>query len=53
MTSADLVTLQLGDVSVVWGGLADGSKKLTVLRALLPTHPAVIDVSAPDTPVTR
>ncbi|MEO7236037.1 MAG: FtsQ-type POTRA domain-containing protein [Lapillicoccus sp.] len=53
VTSADLVTLQLGDVSVVWGGLADGPKKLTVLQALLPTHPAVIDVSAPDTPVTR
>jgi cell division protein FtsQ len=53
VTSADLVTLQLGDVSVVWGGQADGAKKLTVLQALLPTHPAVIDVSAPDTPVTR
>lgn len=53
VTSADLVTLQLGDVSVVWGGQADGAKKLTVLQALLPTHPAVLDVSAADTPVTR
>jgi cell division protein FtsQ len=53
VTSADLVTLQLGDVSVVWGGQADGPKKLTVLQALLPSHPAVIDVSAADTPVTR
>ncbi len=53
VTSADLVTLQLGAVSVVWGGLADGPKKLTVLQALLPTNPGVIDVSAPDTPVSR
>ncbi len=53
VTSADLVTLQLGAVSVVWGGSDDGAKKLEVLNALLPTNPAVIDVSAPDTPVTR
>lgn len=53
VTSADLVTLQLGSVSVVWGGLADGPKKLAVLQALLATRPAVVDVSAPDTPVTR
>jgi cell division protein FtsQ len=53
VTSADLVTLQLGQVSVVWGGLADGPKKLAVLEALLRTKPAVVDVSAPDTPVTR
>jgi cell division protein FtsQ len=53
VTSADLVTLQLGQVSVVWGGLADGPKKLAVLEALLRTNPAVVDVSAPDTPVTR
>jgi cell division protein FtsQ len=53
VTSADLVTLQLGQVSVVWGGLADGPKKLAVLEALLRTNPAVVDVSAPDTPITR
>jgi cell division protein FtsQ len=53
ITSADLVTLQLGPVSVVWGGQADGPTKLAVLEALLKTNPAVIDVSAPDTPVTR
>ncbi len=53
VSSADLVTFQLGPVSVVWGGVADGAKKLTVLLALLPTSPAVVDVSAPDTPVTR
>jgi cell division protein FtsQ len=53
VTSADLVTLQLGQVSVVWGGIADGPKKLAVLEALLRTNPAVVDVSAPDTPITR
>jgi cell division protein FtsQ len=53
VTSADLVTLQLGSVNVVWGGLADGPKKLAVLEALLRTNPAVVDVSAPDTPITR
>jgi cell division protein FtsQ len=53
VTSADLVTLQLGPVSVVWGGSADGPKKLAVLEALLKTSPTVVDVSAPDTPVTR
>jgi len=53
VTSADLVTLQLGQVSVVWGGIADGPKKLAVLESLLRTNPAVVDVSAPDTPITR
>ena len=53
VSSADLVTLKLGTTTVVWGGVADGPKKLVVLTALLPTKPSVIDVSAPDTPVTR
>lgn len=63
VTSADLVTFQLANpaatgkgpatVTVVWGGSAAPAKKLAVLSALLPTAPAVIDVSAPDTPVTR
>ena len=53
VTSADLVSFALGSVSVVWGGPGDGPKKLAVLTALLPTAPHVIDVSAPDTPVTR
>lgn len=53
VTSADLVTFQLGTVNVVWGGVADGPKKLAVLQALLTTKPAVVDVSAPDTPITR
>jgi cell division protein FtsQ len=53
VTSADLVTFQLGTVNVVWGGVADGPKKLAVLQALLSTKPGVVDVSAPDTPITR
>ncbi len=53
VTSADLVTFRLGSTTVVWGGVEDGPKKLKVLSALLPTTPAVLDVSAPDTPVTR
>jgi cell division protein FtsQ len=37
----------------VWGGVALPEKKLTVMTALLKDSPKVIDVSAPDTPVTR
>ncbi|MGV1008791.1 MAG: cell division protein FtsQ/DivIB [Dermatophilaceae bacterium] len=47
------VTFRLGKVEVVWGGSDDGPKKLAVLNALLKTDPAHVDVSAPDTPVTR
>jgi cell division protein FtsQ len=53
VSSADLVTLTLGGVTVVWGGSSDGPKKLAILRVLLGTKPGTIDVSAPDTPVTR
>lgn len=53
VSSADLVSFTMGSVEVVWGGPADGPKKLAVLNALLPTKPRVIDVSAPDTPVAR
>jgi len=53
VTSASLVTFTLGDVQVVWGGRGAEEKKLKVLQVLLATKPKVIDVSAPDTPVTR
>ncbi len=53
VSSADLVTFMLGKVQVVWGGRGEGAKKLAVLNALLKTDPDVVDVSAPDTPVTR
>lgn len=53
ISSANRVTFRLGEVDVVWGGPGDETKKLIVLQALLATEPVVIDVSAPDTPVTR
>ena len=51
--SADLVTFQLGRQTVVWGGQEQPERKVAILRALLPTKARTIDVSAPDTPVTR
>lgn len=53
VSTANLVSFTLGGVDVVWGGADDAPRKLAILRALLPTEPDVIDVSAPDTPVTR
>jgi cell division protein FtsQ len=53
VSSANLLTLRIGEVRVVWGGAGQEEKKVAVLEALLPTRPAVVDVSAPDTPVTR
>lgn len=53
IASASSVSFSLGEVQVVWGGPTDVDKKLRVLAILLPTHPSVIDVSTPDTPVTR
>ncbi len=53
VSSADLVTFHLGGVTVVWGGAGEGQRKVAIISALLRTHPQLIDVSAPDTPVTR
>ena len=53
VSSADLATFTLGPRTVVWGGAADAERKVEILRALLTTKARVIDVSAPDTPVTR
>lgn len=53
VSTANLVEFTLGGVKVVWGGADAADRKLEILRALLPTKPEVIDVSAPDTPVTR
>ncbi len=53
VSSASLVTFTLGEVQVIWGGRGATEKKLAVLQVLLPTKAKVIDVSAPDTPVTR
>ena len=47
------MSFTLGEVDVIWGGAAEAERKLRILQVLLPTAPDVIDVSAPDTPVTR
>lgn len=53
VTSASSVSFMIGKVQVIWGGPGDLDKKLKVLSILLGTNPAVVDVSTPDTPVTR
>ena len=53
MSSANLITFTLGKRSVVWGSGEDSGRKVAILGALLETPAKVIDVSAPDTPVTR
>ncbi len=53
VSSATLMTFTLGGRTVVWGGSADGPRKVAILQALLGTKDKTIDVSAPDTPVTR
>lgn len=54
VSGANMVTLKLGAVTVVWGGASEPELKVKVLSALL-RHKglAMIDVSAPATPVTR
>jgi cell division protein FtsQ len=53
LSSADLVTLELADRTVVWGGPEDSELKGEVVQALLATEATHIDVSAPRSPVTR
>jgi cell division protein FtsQ len=53
VSSANLITFTLGKRTVVWGGGEDSERKVAILTALLRTKAKVIDVSAPDTPVTR
>jgi cell division protein FtsQ len=53
VSSADLVTFSLGRRTVVWGSGEESVRKVEILRALLRTKARVVDVSAPDTPVTR
>lgn len=53
VSTANLVSFSLNGVKVVWGGADAADRKLEILHALLPTKPEVIDVSAPETPVTR
>lgn len=53
VSSADLVTLELGPRTVVWGGVGEASLKAEVAAALLATDAKLIDVSAPRSPITR
>ena len=54
VSGANMVTLQLGAVTVAWGGASEPELKVKVMTALLRhTHAGTIDVSAPRTPVTR
>ncbi|MGE9809005.1 cell division protein FtsQ/DivIB [Janibacter sp. G1551] len=53
VSPADLVTLRVGSTDVVWGTAERPELKATIVRALIKKKPKNIDVSAPDTPVTR
>jgi len=50
----NMVTLKLGEVTVVWGGASQPELKVKVMTVLLRQKDVgTIDVSAPRTPVTR
>ncbi len=54
VSGANLVTLKLGGVTVIWGGASEPVLKVKVITALLRQKGVrTIDVSAPRTPVTR
>jgi cell division protein FtsQ len=53
VSSANLVTLRIGRTTIVWGGVEEPERKLAIMVALLKGSPTLIDVSAPNTPVTR
>ena len=53
VSSADLVTLELGERTVVWGGPEEAELKASVVEALLQSDAVYVDVSAPRNPVTR
>lgn len=50
---ADQVSFHLGETEVVWGDESSPDVKVRVIPVLLEKKPDVIDVSAPDTPVTK
>lgn len=50
---ADQVSFHLGETEVVWGDESSPDVKVRVIPVLLEREPEVIDVSAPDTPVTK
>ena len=51
--SADQISFSLGRTGIVWGDESKPEVKVKVIRILLAKKPEVIDVSAPDTPVTK
>lgn len=53
VSSAELVTLTLGEQTLVWGGPEDAELKAEVAQALLAAGALRVDVSAPHTPVTE
>jgi cell division protein FtsQ len=54
VSGANMVTLQLGSVTVLWGGASEPDLKVKVMSALMRQKGVrTIDVSAPRTPVTR
>lgn len=50
---ADQVRFRLGRTEVVWGDGSSPDVKVRVIPVLLEEEPTLIDVSAPDTPVTK
>lgn len=50
---ADQVTFRVGGTEVVWGDASSPEVKVRVIPVLLEKKPKLIDVSAPDTPVTK
>ena len=50
---ADQITFSLEGAKIIWGDSADPELKVKVILILLEKKPEAIDVSAPDTPVTR
>lgn len=50
---ADQVSFAVGETRVVWGDKSESERKVELVQVLLEEEPATIDVSAPDTPVTR
>jgi cell division protein FtsQ len=54
VSTANLVTLKLGAVTVVWGGASEPQLKVEVMTALAKQKGVRwVDVSAPRTPITR
>lgn len=50
---ADQISFTLGRTRIIWGDASDPDLKVKVIPILLEKKPKVIDVSAPDTPVTK